>query len=71
MGIHKLTGRKVAIKIINKKEMTIKQLELVKTEIDILKICQHPNIIRLYDVIENQEKIYIVTEFCSGKDLFS
>ena len=71
IGIHKLTGRKVAIKIINKKEMTIKQLELVKTEIDILKICQHPNIIRLYDVIENQEKIYIVTEFCSGKDLFS
>ncbi len=71
IGIHKLTGRKVAIKIMNKKEMTNKQLELVKTEIDILKICQHPNIIRLYDVIENQEKIYIVTEFCSGKDLFS
>ncbi len=71
LGYHKLTGRKVAIKIINKKEMTNKQLELVKTEIDILKICQHPNIIRLYDVIENQEKIYIVTEYCSGKDLFT
>ena len=71
LGYHKLTGRKVAIKIINKKEMTNRQLELVKTEIDILKICQHPNIIRLYDVIENQEKIYIITEYCSGKDLFS
>ena len=33
--------------------------ELVQTEIEILKICQHPNIIRLYDVFENFEHIYI------------
>ena len=43
----------------NKKDMTNQDLELVKTEIEILKICQHPNIIRLYDVFENLEYIYI------------
>jgi serine/threonine protein kinase len=59
LGIHKQTGRKVAIKIMTKKDMTNQDLELVKTEIDILKICQHPNIIKLYDIFENQDYIYI------------
>jgi calcium-dependent protein kinase len=59
LGIHKQTGRKVAIKIMTKKDMTNQDLELVKTEIDILKICQHPNIIKLYDIFENVDYIYI------------
>lgn len=58
-GIHKLSGRIVAIKSMNKTEMRIEDLELVKTEIDVLKICQHPNIIKLYDIFENEENIYI------------
>jgi serine/threonine protein kinase len=63
MGVHKETGRKVAIKIVNKREMTIQDVELVKTEIEILKVCQHPNIVRLYDVFENAEYIYISKSF--------
>lgn len=59
LGIHKVSGRKVAVKIMNKKDMTTQDLELVKTEIEILKICQQPNIIRLYDVFENIDYIYI------------
>ena len=59
LGIHKNSGRKVAVKIMNKKDMSIQDLELVKTEIDILKISQHPNIIRLFDVFENVDFIYI------------
>jgi len=43
----------------SKKEMDSKDLVLVKTEIEILKICQHPNIIRIYDVFENLDMIYI------------
>ena len=54
-GIHKLSGRIVAIKSMNKTEMRIEDLELVKTEIDVLKISQHPNIIKLYDIFENEE----------------
>lgn len=59
LGFHKESGRKVAVKIMSKKDMTLLDLELVKTEIEILKICQHPNIIRLYDVFENLDFIYI------------
>ena len=60
--------------------MSIKELELQKREIEVLKICQHPNIIRLIDVFENPDFIYIgkilllylniVLEHCSGGDLF-
>ena len=59
LGIHKETGEKVAIKILSKKDMSPKEMELAKTEIEILKICQHPNIVRVYDVFENLDYIYI------------
>lgn len=59
LGIHKETGRKVAVKIMNKTDMKLQDLELVKTEIEILKIGQHPNIIRLYDIFEKINFIYI------------
>jgi serine/threonine protein kinase len=70
-GIQKETNRPVAIKIMAKKNMKKQDLELAKTEIDILKICKHPNIIKLYDTFDNSDYIYIVMEYCSGGDLFS
>ena len=55
----------------NKKKMDSSDIELMRTEIEILKICQHPNIIRLYDIFENIDYIYIIMEYCPGGDLFS
>ncbi len=63
LGIHKEAKKKVAIKILAKKNMTSTEKELVRNEIEILKICQHPNIIRIYDVFENLEYIYISKHF--------
>ena len=71
LGINKETKQKVAVKIMNKNNMDSSDLELVRTEIEILKICQHPYIIKLYDVFENIDYIYIIMEHCSGGDLFS
>ena len=71
LGINKQTKEKVAIKIMNKKKMDTSDVELVRTEIEILKICQHPNIIRLYDVFENVDYIYIIMEYCPGGELFT
>lgn len=70
LGIHKESGRKVAIKIMSKKEMNNQDMELVKTEIEILKVCQQPNIIRLYDVFENVDYIYI-GKYCLNLSFFS
>ena len=69
--VHKQSGKQVAIKIINKNFLEGVDLEQIKSEIDILKIAKHPNIIKLYDVYENEKYIYIIMEYCLGGDLFS
>ena len=71
LGVNKETKQKVAVKIMNKNNMDSSDLELVRTEIEILKICQHPYIIKLYDIFENVDYIYIIMEYCSGGDLLS
>lgn len=70
LGFHKLKQRHVAIKSLKKAEMNPIDFSLVKSEIEILKICQHPNIIKLYDIFENELDIHIVMEYCEGGDLF-
>lgn len=52
-ALHKKSGKNVAVKIMSKKEMTANDLELQRREIEILKMCQHPHIIRLLDIFEN------------------
>ena len=69
LGIHKKTGEKVAIKIIRKESMALKDFELVKSEIDIMKMCRHPNIVRLLDHFENNEFMFIAMEYLAGGTL--
>lgn len=45
LGRHKKNNKEVAIKIVKKKELSLKDQELLKREIEVLKICQHPTII--------------------------
>ena len=59
----------VAIKILRKKEMKPESYEMVRNEIEALKLCQHPNIVRLYDVLENVDYIFLVMELLRGGTL--
>ena len=71
LGIHKKSGKKVAVKILNKKNiMTPTDKELVRIEIGILILCHHPNIVRIVDHFENQDYIFIVTEYIEGETLY-
>ena len=71
-GIHIPTGEKVAIKVMDKIQLFTDPLNLrrVKSEISILKIVRHKNIIKLYEVIETPKKIYLIMEYCEGGELF-
>lgn len=69
LGVHKKTGQNVAIKTIKKDSMTPRDIELVKGEIDIMKMCKHPNIVRLLDHFENNQFTFIVMEYLSGGTL--
>jgi len=71
LATHVVTGHKVAVKILNKAK--IKQLgmeEKVQREINILHLCTHPHIIRLYEVIDTPTDIFLVNEYVSGGELF-
>ena len=66
LGVEKETKERVAIKIINKYQAIRSNIELVKTEIDIMKLCHHPNVVSLIDHFENAEYIFIVMEYIKG-----
>lgn len=68
---HEQTGKKVAVKILNRHKIRMQQMEeKLKREIKILKMCMHPHIIRLYEVIETPTDVFVVTEYSSGGELF-
>jgi len=71
LATHAVTGHTVAVKILNKAK--IKQLGMedkVQREINILHLCTHPHIIRLYEVIDTPTDIFLVIEYVSGGELF-
>ena len=70
LAVHMKTGQKVAIKTVNKKNMKPIEIYQQRREIDVLKMSQHPNIVGLIDLFENQDYYYIVLEYMQGKDLF-
>ncbi|KAI6659340.1 calcium/calmodulin-dependent protein kinase type II delta chain isoform X16 [Oopsacas minuta] len=63
------TGNMVAIKCINKKQLLGKD-DLLKNEIDVMKKVDHPNIIRMYDVIDSDAYLYLIMQMVEGGELF-
>jgi 5'-AMP-activated protein kinase catalytic alpha subunit len=72
LAIHIQTKEKVAIKIIDKEKTFKKEEDIIRVEkeIDILKKLKHNNIIQLYEIMESKKNLYIVMEYCDGKELF-
>ena len=71
LGINKKTKEKVAIKILKKKKIIHKEdVERIEREINILKKLNHINVIKIYKINEDEEKYYIVMEFCENGELF-
>ena len=66
LGVEKKTKERVAIKIIKKNKTKPSDIELVRTEIDVMKLCHHPNVVHLLDHFENAEYIFIVMEYIRG-----
>ncbi|CAF1561954.1 unnamed protein product, partial [Didymodactylos carnosus] len=71
LGIHLLAKEKVAIKILDKIKLDERTQRLLLREITSMEVLHHPNIIRLYEVIETPSNIYIVMEYASGGEFFT
>ncbi|KAM4743640.1 serine/threonine-protein kinase BRSK2-like isoform 9-T10 [Anableps anableps] len=70
LGLHCVTGQKVAIKIVNREKLSESVLMKVEREIAILKLIEHPHVLKLHDVYENKKYLYLVLEHVSGGELF-
>lgn len=55
-------------KTINKDQAAV-PVEQIEAEINILKTLDHPNIIKIYDVYEDYNSVYIIMEYCQGGEL--
>ncbi|XP_049308168.1 uncharacterized protein LOC105230646 isoform X9 [Bactrocera dorsalis] len=65
-----VTKSKVAIKIIDKTCLNREYLTKTFREISILKSLRHPHITRLYEVMQSETMIYLVTEYASNGEIF-
>jgi len=74
---HKQSNKRYAMKIIKKTKgtqkkdsMTMTVDEMARKEAEFLKHLDHPNIIRLVEVIETEDRWYFVMELVRGGELF-
>ena len=72
VGMHIPSKERVAIKIIDKEELFAEEINKKRLllEISILKKVRHKNIIKLYEIMETPQTIYLVMEYCNTGELF-
>lgn len=72
MGWKKEGGVQVAIKLIRRESLgnNPNRLPKIYREISILRGLQHPNIVRLHEMVETERHIGIILEYASGGELF-
>ncbi|GAB0087831.1 SNF-related serine/threonine-protein kinase [Sergentomyia squamirostris] len=67
---HVFTGEKVAVKVIDKTKLDEVSRAHLFQEVRCMKLVQHPNVVRLYEVIDTQTKLYLILELGDGGDLY-
>lgn len=68
--IHKITQEVRAMKIIRKESCDESYLKSLGNEIQIMRTLDHPHVIKLYEIYQDHQNIFIITEFLEGGELF-
>lgn len=72
LGFHSITQEKVAVKVLEKSKINhLEDIERVKREINFLKKLNHPNVIKLLEILENNTSLFLVMEYAGGGELFN
>eukprot|EP01134_Creolimax_fragrantissima_P005806 CFRG5806T1 len=70
LGRHCITGEQVAVKLIDKRKLDSASLNKIHREVKILKLLNHAHVVRLYQVMDSKEILYLVMEYAAGGEVF-
>jgi len=70
LATNKSTGEEVAVKIIDRKGLQEDDEVALRTEVQILSEVDHPNVVKMIEVFDEEEFLYIVLELMTGGELF-
>mmetsp|Transcript_7682 Transcript_7682/g.11629 ORF Transcript_7682/g.11629 Transcript_7682/m.11629 type:complete len:354 (+) Transcript_7682:922-1983(+) len=70
LALDKKTGKDYAVKIMDREDGNERKKEIIEVEIEILKLCNHPNIVNLRSVYETPDQYKLVLERITGGELF-
>ncbi|XP_017290159.1 SNF related kinase b [Kryptolebias marmoratus] len=70
LGRHVSTGQLVAVKMIDKTKLDVMASSHLLQEVRCMRLVQHPNVVRLYEVIDTPATLYLVMELAEGGDLY-
>ena len=69
-AINRKSGEKVAVKIIEKCNLEEEDELALQVEVDILSQMDHPNVVKLYEIFDDKDAIFLVLELMTGGELF-
>ena len=64
------TQHPTPLQVIDKSKLDDMSREHLFQEVRCMKLVQHPNVVRLYEVIDTQTKLYLILELADGGDMF-
>lgn len=71
LAAHQLTRDNVAVKIVDRSRLDARAQQMLSSEVLTLESLHHPNILRLFEVIDMWNRVYLVTEFIAGGELYN
>lgn len=71
LAAHQLTRDNVAVKIVDRSRLDARAQKMLSSEVLTLESLHHPNILRLFEVIDMWNRVYLITEFIAGGELYN
>ena len=69
LATHLATGQTRSVKSVQKQTLSSSQLSLLKSDALRVSSLDHPHIIKIFDIFEDDTTLHIVSDYCTGGDL--
>jgi serine/threonine protein kinase/Ca2+-binding EF-hand superfamily protein len=70
LGVELTTNLHWAIKVVEKKKLNEQEREMMRTEVAIMRLLNHPNVVQMKEMFADRSKMYLVMELVEGGELF-